>query len=168
MRYWIGLLPIVLTAQDIYMGSEFILLRFYRGLYPPLLATGAMGGVSVPLYRSGETYRLLGWGEARLIYIVGGTRMPFAPGATAGLAARADIPSRLRIYTQVSLGLDAYILNFTDGGGSSLTDRQLRPLISAEIGSFAFAEGAFVRYGFYPTPGTTGKFVVTIGSYIGE
>lgn len=168
MWWWLGLLLSVVFGQDLYIGSEFLLLRFHRGFYPPLLGTGIMGGASIPLFRSGETYQLRGWGEARLMHIVGGNRVPFSPGATAGVSARADIPSRLRIYAQVGLGLDAHSINFTDKGGSTLIDRQLRPIVIAEVGSFAFAEGIFLRYGFYPTPGTTGKFVVTIGSYVGD
>ncbi|MCX7764925.1 MAG: hypothetical protein N2253_08570 [Bacteroidia bacterium] len=168
MRGVLGFVPAFLLGQELYMGSEFMLLRFYKGYYPPLLATGVMGGGRWKLFSSGSAYKLTGWAEARVMYPVGASRSSFAPGATAGLAAQVEIPSRIRQYIQLSLGVDAYSLRFSDRGGSVLLDRQLRPIILGEIGSYAFADGIFLRYGFYPTPGTTGKYVFAIGSYIGD
>ncbi|MCX8113315.1 MAG: hypothetical protein N3E49_09030 [Bacteroidia bacterium] len=168
MRSGLALLIASLHAQDLYMGSELVLLRFYKGFYPPILAAGAMGGLSRELYRSGESYKLIGWGEAKLFYLIGASRLPLSLGAAAGMAARAEIPSRARYYAQIGLGLDGYTLRFTDGGNNTLTDRQLRPILSVEIGSSTLVDGIFLRYSFYPTPGTTLKSVLTFGSYIGE
>ncbi|MCS7298237.1 MAG: hypothetical protein RMK19_06110 [Bacteroidia bacterium] len=168
MRYSLGLLPALLCGQALYIGSEFTMLRFHRGLYPALLASGVMGGVGWELYKSGQAYMLLGWSEARLMYLFSASGSPFFPGATIGTALRIELPFRQKYYLQGGIGMDGYILHFRDGGGTSLQDRQLRPILTFECGSFAFADGIFLRYSFYPLPGTTGKFVFTIGSYLGE
>lgn len=150
------------------MGSEVMLLRFYRGYYPALVATGAIGGVSWELYHSGSAHYLYGIAEAHVAYVIAAFRQPIFPGLMAGMAYRINLPFRHRLYGEVGLGMDGFMMRLNDGGGNLLTTRELRPLLWIEGGSFAFAEGIFLRYGFYPTPGTTAKFVLTIGSYIGD
>lgn len=161
-------LPLAMCGQDIYMASEFMLLRFHRGYYPPLLATTVAGGMAWELYCSGSTYKLMTWSDARLIYAVGMRRVSLAPGGTLGIAARIEPPSRFRYYFQIGLGMDGHYLRITDGGGSLISDTQLRPIFALEGAYQAFIDRVFLRYGFYPTPGATSKYVFTIGTYIGD
>ncbi len=162
----------LLYAQEartqLYGGSEFQLLRFHRGYIPPLLSGAAFGGVGWEALRSGSTYRGLLWSEARIGFVRGAVVNPLFPGLSGGLAVRLGLPDPSRHYAQVSLGLDAYFLKVADGGGTFLRDSQLRPILSFEVGSFAFTEPIFLRYSMYPTPGTTSKYALTIGAYFGE
>lgn len=161
-----------LFAQEsrtyLYGCSEFQLLRFHRGFIPPALAGAAVGGIYWEAFRSGTTYRGILWGEARIGYVRGAVVNPFFPGVAGGLALRLGLPDPSRHYAQVNLGLDAYAFKVADGGGTFLKDSQLRPILSFEIGSFAFAEPVFLRYSMYPTPGTTSKYALAIGAYFGE
>lgn len=156
------------SRTQLYGGSEFQLLRFHRGYIPPLLAGAAFGGVGWEALRSGSTYRGLLWSEARIGFVRGAVVNPLFPGLSGGLALRLGLPDPSQHYAQVSLGFDAYFFKVADGGGTSLRDSQLRPILSFEVGSFAFAEPIFLRYSRYPTPGTTSKHALAIGAYFGE
>lgn len=168
---WSACLPYLLaqeSSSQLYGGSEFQLLRFHRGYLPPLLAGAAFGGVSWEALRSGTTYRGIVWGEARIGFVRGAVVNPLFPAAAGGVALRLGLPDPSRHYAQVSLGLDAYFFKVADGGGTFLRDSQLRPILSFEVGSFAFAEPVFLRYSMYPTPGTTSKYALAIGVYLGD
>lgn len=163
-----GILPLWLAGQEIYIASEFMLFRFHRGYYPPLLATGVVGGVGQEIGRSGNTYKLVAWGEARVIYVVGMSGLPFAPGGTVGLSARVEVPSRLRFYLGFGAGMDGYSLRVVDGGGNFIRHTELRPIFVIEIAYQALVDRVFLRYGFYPTPGAVSKYMIGVGSYIGD
>ncbi|MCX7606176.1 MAG: hypothetical protein N2170_02765 [Bacteroidia bacterium] len=154
-------------STQLFGGSELILLRFHRGYLPPLLGTGVMGGATWEIFRSGSSHRLLAWGEARLTYLLGASLPPVFPGGTLGLCWRIGLPDPEKLYAQVGAGIDGYILRTHDKGGTPFQDQQLRPLLQIEAGTFVFLEPVFIRYSFYPTPGTTSKYVISIGTYFG-
>ncbi|MCS7188726.1 MAG: hypothetical protein RMJ66_01550 [Bacteroidia bacterium] len=148
-----------------YTSSEFILMRFHKSYLPPLFSAGAMGGSTFQLIHSGISHRGYIWGELRLMYLLSGGMPPIFPGATGGFSWRVGLPEPDRYYIQVGIGLDFYSIRKRDAG-VSIHDTQLRPIIYTEVGSFTLLEPLFLRYGFYPTPGSTSKFVFSIGTYL--
>ncbi|GIV23097.1 MAG: hypothetical protein N3A68_02990 [Bacteroidia bacterium] len=170
MRYLLSLISgVSLYAQgsvSVYLGSEFMLLRFHRGYVPPVLASGAVLGGTYAIVRSGVSHTVQAWGEGRVAYIIGGALPPIFGGGSAGVAWRLGLPDPTRYYAQAAVGIDAYALRVSDKGGTPLRDTQIRPILSIEVGAFTFAEPLFLRYSFYPLPGSTSKFVLTIGTYL--
>ncbi|GIV25785.1 MAG: hypothetical protein KatS3mg026_1477 [Bacteroidia bacterium] len=152
------------TPLRTYVGTEFILLRFHRDYLPPALATGVVGGLGREIWRSGTSHAVLVWGEGRLFYPLGSTVFPLSGGASLGIGWQVGLPDPERYALQLRFGLDGYTFR-TDGRYSiPIRDHQLRPVVQIEL-SASFAELVFVRYGFYPTPGTTSKYFVALGSY---
>jgi len=154
-----------------YGGSEILRHQYHRGYLPPILMNGGFLGVSRNLIRSGRSYVVRFWAEGRLaLPVIGGAsigRFRLVPGATAGLAFQVAFPEVDQFYLQVSPGLDGYWMQIGDPTYTSFSrDGQLRPIVFVEAGlptrdGFPF----FVRYGFYPTPGTTSRVVISMGSY---
>lgn len=180
-RSWLkALLPVVWLVKGgyfvygqvplrTYVGTEFTLLRFHRDFLPPALATGLVGGLSREVWRSGTSHAGLVWGEGRLFYPLRSLALPLSWGASVGIGWQVGLPDPERYALQVRVGLDGYTFR-TDGRYSTpIHDRQLRPVVQLELSAFfaepIFAEPIFVRYGFYPTPGSTSKYFVALGSY---
>lgn len=154
--------------ESFYGGSELSLFRFHRGYLPPVLTTGAFGGYSHVLWRSGLSYELRGWAEGRigLAFIGSEARNRLVPGLSSGLGLRVGLPDPSRTYLQLGGGLDAYYLELGGFGGPKVIDRQLRPLLILEVGLTSSLEQLlFVRYTFYPMPGTTTRASIGFGTY---
>jgi hypothetical protein len=94
-------------------------------------------------------------------------RLKIVPGAAIGFAFQAAFPEFDQFYLQISPGIDAYWMQVGDPAyTTSSQDTQIRPILLLELGlptqdGFPF----FVRYGFYPTPGSTSRWILSIGSY---
>lgn len=110
-------------------------------------------------------------GEGRLALPVIGAggvgRLKIVPGATTGLAFQIAFPEADQLYVQVSPGVDAYWMEIGDPAYTTFSqDAQIRPILLVELGlptqdGFPF----FLRYGFYPTPGITSRWIFSMGSY---
>ncbi len=177
MRLGLTLLVSWMLAQGMergwlaYGGSELIWHRYHRGYLPSLLMNGGFLGVSRSLAHSGRSYQVRWWGEGRLALPVIGAggmgRLKIVPGATAGLAFQVAFPEADQLYLQVSPAIDAYWMEIGDPAYTTFSqDAQIRPILLLELGlptrdGFPF----FVRYGFYPTPGSTSRWIVSMGSY---
>lgn len=177
MRLGLILLASWVSAQAVegswmaYSGSELIRHRYHRGYLPPLLMNGGFLGVSRGLARSGRSYQIRWWGEGRIALPVVGAggmgRLKVVPGAATGFAFQAALPEFDQFYLQISPGVDAYWMQVGDPAYTTFSqDAQIRPILLLELGlptqdGFPF----FVRYGFYPTPGSTSRWILSIGSY---
>ncbi len=154
-----------------YGGSEVLRHRYHRGYLPPVLMNGGFLGVSRSVTQSGRSYQMRLWAEGRLALPVIGAagvgRVKLVPGAAMGLAFQVAFPEVDQFYLQFCPGLDAYWMQIGDPSYTSFSqDKQLRPILLIEAGlptrdGFPF----FVRYGFYPTPGTTSRAMISLGSY---
>ncbi|MCS7161992.1 MAG: hypothetical protein NZ958_01505 [Bacteroidia bacterium] len=162
--------PFLASAQgQFYLGSDLMVFTYRRFYLPPFTASGILLGNSWPVLVSGEAYRLLLWSEIHLGYLIGRLGgLPIVPGITGGVAWRIDLPLASKSYLQPAFGLDAYYLSFRDQGGSSWQDGQIRPIVSMELGSSAALESLFVRYSFYPLPGTATKYAFSIGFILAD
>ncbi|MCS6789978.1 MAG: hypothetical protein NZ580_03240 [Bacteroidia bacterium] len=160
--------PPYLRAQEpeLYMGSEFALLRFYRGYLPSFLTAGIVAGAQWEIFHSGEAHSLRTWAELHLSYVARNFPPTIYPGGTAGLGWRINIPLRHQYYLQGNLGIDAYRFRYIDLGGTSIQDQQVRPICLIEIGSYTFSGNVFVRYGFYPISSSTAKYLFALGVYM--
>lgn len=147
-----------------YVGTELTLLRFHRNFLPPALTTGIVGGVAQEIWRSGVSHAVIAWGEGRLFYPVGISAFPLSAGVSVGTGWQISLPDPERYAFQLRLGLDGYTFQTDGRQGIPLRDQQLRPLLQFEL-TVSFPEAFFVRYGFYPTPGSTSKYYVAVGSY---
>ncbi|MEN2993255.1 MAG: hypothetical protein ABDH91_06850 [Bacteroidia bacterium] len=162
--------PLLALAQgQFYLGSDLIVFTYRRFYLPPLTASGVLLGSSWPVLASGEAYRLLLWGEVHISYLIGRLgSIPIVPGVTGGAAWRIELPLASKSYLQSALGLDAYYLSFRDQGGSGWYDRQIRPIVSVELGGSSALESLFMRYSFYPLPGTGSKYAFSVGLILAD
>lgn len=158
--------PLSGQVPDLYMGSEFALLRFYRSYLPTFLTAGIVTGAQWEIFRSGEAHSLRTWTELHLSYVARNFPPTIYPGGTAGLGWRINIPLRHQYYLQGNLGMDAYRLRYTDLGGTPIQDQQVRPICLVEVGSYTFSGNVFVRYGFYPISSPTAKYLFALGIYM--
>lgn len=172
MRNWIGI-GVWLSFSfsygqeivSVYTGSELVLLRFHRDYLPPVVATGIMGGGAWEIVCSGLSHRMRAWADFHLTYPLGTGVPTFFPGASGGIAWQVGLRDPSRYYVQVGIGIDAYAFRTRDAGGVPIRDQQLRPIVLTEVGTSVFQEPLFIRYGFYPTPGKTSKYVIAMGTY---
>lgn len=170
---WLSLLLVETRAQtqslgSVYGGSELSTFRFHRGQLPTVLATGALGGYSHVLWRTGLSYELRGWAEGRMgLSLIGSeARNRLVPGLASGVGLRIGLPDPDRIYLQLSGAFDAYYLELGGFGGRKVIDRQLRPMLTLEVGFMGSQETPFfIRYTLYPMPGTTTRTSIGFGSY---
>ncbi len=133
--------------------------------------SSGFAGISYTWRSSGQSYRLRGWAEGRLALPMIGSaglgRLQVIPGATMGLGFQVGLPEPDQLYVQLSPGIDMYWMQVGDPSQTTFsTDWQVRPIIIAEVGFPARDDYPFfVRYGFYPAPGTTSRMVIGFGTY---
>jgi len=177
MRWGLILLLSWVSAQEMestwsaYGGSELIRHQYHRGYLPPLLMNSGFLGVARSLAHSGRSYQVRWWGEGRIALPVIGAggvgRLKLVPGATTGLAFQLAFPEADQLYLQISPGIDTYWMEIGDPAYTSFSqDAQIRPILLLELG-FPTRDGFpfFVRYGFYPAPGTASRWILSMGSY---
>lgn len=157
--------PLRAQEPNVYMGSEFAVLRFYRIYLPPFLTTGIVAGAQWEVFHSGEAHSLRTWAELRLSYVAFNFPSTVYLGGTAGLGWRINVPLRHQYYLQGNLGMDAYRFRYIDMGGMPIQDQQVRPICLVEVGSYTFSGIVFVRYGFYPISSSTAKYLFALGVY---
>lgn len=156
-----------LWAQNfwLYSVTETSLHRYHRDLLPTLVHTSISLGIQRLLLQSGESYRLMGYGEPRVGYVLFRGISPLSRmsiGGSLGLYGRISLTREDHLYLAFSLSIDGY---HVASKGSFRGDSQLRPCVGVEVGSFSLALPLFLRYSFYPTPGYVSRYGVGVGYY---
>ncbi|MGQ9863126.1 MAG: hypothetical protein ACUVRD_01390 [Bacteroidia bacterium] len=149
----------------VYSVTETSLHRYHRDLLPTLAQTSISLGIQRHLLSSGESYRLSGYIEPRVGYILLRGIAPLSRlsvGGSLGFYGRISLAKEDALYVAFSLGLDGYHIA---SQGSFRGDTQLRPCVGVEVGSFGLALPLFLRYTFYPTPGYVSRYGIGIGYY---